>query len=199
MQGTNHWQPIPHLVYSKWTFQATALQSLVPWDHFVPMFCGSKWWWELVFGKGGERVHQEPNQECWFSPSACHPSCKTCHGPSDWECSTCHPHATLDGGKCRTGCKEEQYLNLVGYCVGESGQLLGHELSLNCCFTLPAKLLGSCSELQEKELSWNLWSKGAVDGALKKSWRSKSCCVHFWEVIGFLDGGCAVWVLTACT
>lgn len=39
--------------------------------------------------------------------------------PSDWECSTCHPHATLDRGKCRTGCKEEQYLNLVGYCVGE--------------------------------------------------------------------------------
>ncbi|KAM7021681.1 LOW QUALITY PROTEIN: extracellular matrix organizing protein FRAS1 [Passerculus sandwichensis] len=49
--------------------------------------------------------------------SPCHPSCKTCHGPSDWECSTCHPHATLDGGRCRTGCKEEQYLNLVGYCV----------------------------------------------------------------------------------
>ncbi|XP_053831515.1 extracellular matrix organizing protein FRAS1 [Vidua macroura] len=49
--------------------------------------------------------------------SPCHPSCKTCHGPSAWECSTCHPHATLDGGKCRTGCREEQYLNLVGYCV----------------------------------------------------------------------------------
>ncbi|KAM6269950.1 LOW QUALITY PROTEIN: extracellular matrix organizing protein FRAS1 [Porphyrio hochstetteri] len=48
---------------------------------------------------------------------ACHPSCKTCHGPSDGECLTCHPHATLAGGKCRTSCREEQYLNLVGYCV----------------------------------------------------------------------------------
>ncbi|XP_010019626.1 PREDICTED: extracellular matrix protein FRAS1-like, partial [Nestor notabilis] len=48
---------------------------------------------------------------------SCHPSCKTCHGPSDLECLTCHPHATLASGKCRTSCKEEQYLNLVGYCV----------------------------------------------------------------------------------
>ncbi|XP_031463336.1 extracellular matrix protein FRAS1 [Phasianus colchicus] len=49
--------------------------------------------------------------------SSCHPSCKTCHGPSDLECLTCHPHATLAAGRCRTSCKEEQYLNLVGYCV----------------------------------------------------------------------------------
>ncbi|NWY04165.1 FRAS1 protein, partial [Nothoprocta ornata] len=48
---------------------------------------------------------------------ACHPSCKTCRGPADSDCVTCHPHATLAGGKCRTKCKEEQYLNLVGYCV----------------------------------------------------------------------------------
>ncbi|KAM6401739.1 extracellular matrix organizing protein FRAS1 isoform 2-T2 [Pluvialis apricaria] len=48
---------------------------------------------------------------------SCHPSCKTCRGPSDLECLTCHPHATLASGKCRTSCKEEQYLNLVGYCV----------------------------------------------------------------------------------
>ncbi|KFO84606.1 Extracellular matrix protein FRAS1, partial [Buceros rhinoceros silvestris] len=48
---------------------------------------------------------------------SCHPSCKTCRGPSDVECVTCHPHATLAGGRCRTSCKEEQYLNLVGYCV----------------------------------------------------------------------------------
>ncbi|KFU86504.1 Extracellular matrix protein FRAS1, partial [Chaetura pelagica] len=48
---------------------------------------------------------------------ACHPSCKTCRGPSELECLRCHPHATLAGGKCRTRCKEEQYLNLVGYCV----------------------------------------------------------------------------------
>ncbi|XP_062470145.1 extracellular matrix organizing protein FRAS1 [Pezoporus occidentalis] len=48
---------------------------------------------------------------------SCHPSCKTCHGPSDLACLTCHPHATLASGKCWTSCKEEQYLNLVGYCV----------------------------------------------------------------------------------
>ncbi|XP_064918597.1 extracellular matrix organizing protein FRAS1 isoform X3 [Columba livia] len=49
--------------------------------------------------------------------SACHPSCRTCRGPSHWECVTCHPHASLAGGTCRTSCPEEQYLNLVGYCV----------------------------------------------------------------------------------
>ncbi|XP_061439271.1 extracellular matrix organizing protein FRAS1 isoform X3 [Rhineura floridana] len=47
----------------------------------------------------------------------CHPSCKACSGPSDAECTTCHPHATFVNGRCRTHCKEEQYLNLVGYCV----------------------------------------------------------------------------------
>ncbi|XP_027744997.1 extracellular matrix protein FRAS1 [Empidonax traillii] len=59
---------------------------------------------EGLFGRGGR---------C----SACHPSCKTCQGPSDGECLTCHPHTALARGKCRTSCKEEQYLNLVGYCV----------------------------------------------------------------------------------
>ncbi|XP_077157208.1 extracellular matrix organizing protein FRAS1 isoform X3 [Paroedura picta] len=47
----------------------------------------------------------------------CHPSCKTCRGPSDADCATCQPHATLANGRCWTPCKEQQYLNLVGYCV----------------------------------------------------------------------------------
>ncbi|NXS55143.1 FRAS1 protein, partial [Brachypteracias leptosomus] len=67
--------------------------------------------------------------------SACHPSCKTCHGPSELECLTCHPHATRAGGTCRTGCQEEQYLNLVGYCVD------CHPLCLQCV----AKLRGAGS------------------------------------------------------
>nr|XP_056711523.1 LOW QUALITY PROTEIN: extracellular matrix organizing protein FRAS1 [Euleptes europaea] len=47
----------------------------------------------------------------------CHPSCKTCWGPSDADCATCQPHATFANGRCRTSCTEQQYLNLVGYCV----------------------------------------------------------------------------------
>uniref|UniRef100_A0A8C4U634 VWFC domain-containing protein n=1 Tax=Falco tinnunculus TaxID=100819 RepID=A0A8C4U634_FALTI len=68
---------------------------------------------------GGRCLSECP--EGWFNHDdrchSCHPSCKTCRGPSDLECLTCHPHATLAGGRCRTSCKEEQYLNLVGYCV----------------------------------------------------------------------------------
>lgn len=51
--------------------------------------------------------------------SACHPSCKECSGPSDAECITCHPHASLIAGSCKTSCSDGQYLNLVGYCVGK--------------------------------------------------------------------------------
>lgn len=57
----------------------------------------------------------------------------------------------------------------------------GDDLSVpfNCCLTLPGKLLRSCSDLQEKEFRSNLWSREAVYGALKESWHSKCCCVHF--------------------
>ncbi|ETE58730.1 Extracellular matrix protein FRAS1, partial [Ophiophagus hannah] len=48
---------------------------------------------------------------------ACHPSCKSCSGAEDDECTACHPHVSFLNGRCRTPCKREQYLNLVGYCA----------------------------------------------------------------------------------
>lgn len=62
----------------------------------------------------------------------CHPSCKTCHGPSDADCATCHPHATQAKGRCRTPCKAEQYLNLVGYCVGKCKRNITVSSAVSC-------------------------------------------------------------------
>jgi len=52
-------------------------------------------------------------------PSACHPSCKECTGPSQADCSACPAHASLHNGYCRTSCPEGQYPNAVGDCIGE--------------------------------------------------------------------------------
>lgn len=58
----------------------------------------------------------------------CHPTCRQCHGPSESDCISCHPHVTVTGGNCRTSCKEEQFLNLMGYCAGEWYFLMVSEL-----------------------------------------------------------------------
>lgn len=52
------------------------------------------------------------------SCTECHPTCRQCHGPLESDCISCYPHISLTNGNCRTSCREEQFLNLVGYCAG---------------------------------------------------------------------------------
>lgn len=44
---------------------------------------------------------------------ACHPSCQTCAGPSQADCTSCPPMVSLQNGYCRTSCQEGHFLNAV--------------------------------------------------------------------------------------
>uniref|UniRef100_A0A3Q2DG67 Fraser extracellular matrix complex subunit 1 n=1 Tax=Cyprinodon variegatus TaxID=28743 RepID=A0A3Q2DG67_CYPVA len=51
-----------------------------------------------------------------FSP-ACHPSCLACSGPSQADCISCPPGASLQSGYCTTGCQEGQEIKSLISCV----------------------------------------------------------------------------------
>lgn len=60
---------------------------------------------------------------CLSAPSvpACHPSCQTCSGPSQADCTSCPPLASLQSGYCRVSCQEGNFLNAVtGECLSKS-------------------------------------------------------------------------------
>lgn len=56
-------------------------------------------------------------------PPACHPSCLACSGPSQADCTTCPPLASLQDGYCRTTCQDGRFLHATtGECLSKSAR-----------------------------------------------------------------------------
>uniref|UniRef100_A0A7N5KQV8 Extracellular matrix organizing protein FRAS1 n=1 Tax=Ailuropoda melanoleuca TaxID=9646 RepID=A0A7N5KQV8_AILME len=127
----------------------------------------------------------------------CHPTCRQCHGPSESDCSSCHPHVALAGGSCRTSCKEEQFLNLVGYCTACEAHCGSCDSQASCTSCRdPNKVLlfgecqyESCAPQYYLDFSTKIckecdWSCNACSGPLRTD------CLQCMDGYVLQDGAC---------
>lgn len=79
---------------------------------------------------------------------ACHPSCLSCSGPSQADCVSCPPLASLQDGYCRTTCHDGRFLHAAsGECRGKLARssACARGWTLSCTFVRHLRFIRATS------------------------------------------------------